>query len=61
LDRDASCAIERNLIDSDRKIARGPVRLVAPSAAALPPRDLVGANNDRNHLGQIMKASSAGD
>lgn len=58
MDRDASCAIEQNLIDSDRKIARDPVRLVAPSAAALPPRDLVGASNDRNHLGQIMKAGA---
>jgi fatty-acyl-CoA synthase len=57
LNRDASSATERNRIDNDRKVAPGPVRRVAPSAAALPPRELVGADIDRNHLhGQIMKA-----
>ena len=57
LNRDASSATERNRIDNDRMVAPGPVRRVAPSAAALPPRELVGADIDRNHLhGQIMKA-----
>jgi fatty-acyl-CoA synthase len=57
LNRDACSATERNRIDNDRKVALAPVRRVTPSAAALPPRELVGADIDQDHLhGQIMKA-----